>query len=335
MFSKPLHDLMNHPYYLTLAKFIDVSGFKIARSSVRNSLEKVKGVFDLSKFHEVLTNFFSDLLVIQIDSQVDNHKYIITPCFLLRTEGNQFSIYVVLKIGEETVSIFEHDKKEYIISTDEFQNLLKGSILIFKEEETYNPSKKMLKEYNEEQKEDKAYIENIKVIDDFISEKECAKIIDFCEENNLFQQSKISNSSSGTKVSAYRTSSSAMIEGTHQTTPIISDLKEKIATLLKCDINKIEELQGVRYYKSEGYRPHFDASVLVKRKMTCLLYLNEGFLGGETYFPELGFGVTPKIGRLLIFQNLNENDKVITQSFHQGSPILNGVKYACNIWIES
>jgi hypothetical protein len=323
---------MNHPCYLALTRFIDASEFKIPRSSVREALEKVEGVFDLSKLHEILSSFFLDLLVIQIDSQIDNHEYIITPCFLLRTEGNQFFIYVVLKIDQEKVTIFEHEKRDYTISTDEFHTLLRGSILIFKEEETYNPSKKMLKKYNEEQEEDKEYIKNIRVIDNFISEKECEKFINFCEESNLFQRSKV-GSSSNAIVSNLRTSSTAFIEK-HESSLIISGLKEKIAVFLGCNIHKIESLQVVRYYKSEGYKPHFDAFVK-KRKLTCLLYLNEGFLGGETYFPEIGFSVSPKIGRLLIFQNLDENDKVITQSFHQGSPILDGVKYACNIWIES
>jgi hypothetical protein len=322
---------MNHPYYSTLTRFIDASGFKVSRSSVREALKKIEGVLDLSKLHKLLSVFFSDLLVIQIDSQIDNHKYIITPCFLLQTKGNQFFIYVVLKIDEEKVLIYEQDKKDYTISTDEFHTLLRGSIIILKEEETYNPSEKILKEYNEEQEEDKEYIKNTKVIDNFISEKECEKIIAFCEDENLFQRSRIGIDSG--RVSDNRTSSSAFIEK-HESSLIISGLKEKIAVFLGCNIHKIESLQVVRYYKSEGYKPHFDAFI-IKRKLTCLLYLNEGFLGGETYFPEVGFGVSPKTGRLLIFQNLDENDKVITQSFHQGSPILDGVKYACNIWIES
>jgi predicted 2-oxoglutarate/Fe(II)-dependent dioxygenase YbiX len=270
-------------------------------------------------------------LVLQIDSQIDDHDYIITPCLLLRTEGTQFSMYVVLKIEEEKIRIFDYDKKEYSISADEFQDLLRGSIIILKEKETYNPPKKVLKEYQEEQAKNKEYINNIRVIDDFISEKECKNIIDFCEESNLFQRSKTVGSK-GTMVSDHRTSSSAMME-IDQNPQVISNVKEKIAAFLGCNSNKIEEIQTVRYYKSEGFKPHFDAYIK-KRKLTCLLYLNEDFLGGETYFPEVDFGVTPKIGRLLIFQNLNEQSKVITESFHQGSPILDGVKYACNIWIE-
>lgn len=333
MSSEPsIYKLINHPYYLLISKYIDVCGFKIARSSVRNALKKVGASFDLAKLNEVLTSFFSDLLVIQIDEEVEDLNDIITPCFLLHRKENEFSIYVIQKINEDKVLIFEQDKKEHTISTDEFQNLIKTSILIFKENEAYTPSEKLLKEYNQEQEEDKKYIDNIKVIDSFMSEKECKNLISYCEESDLFKRSVIMASEADQKHSAHRTSSSAMME-VNQSAPIITNLKEKIAKLLDIKTNKIEKLQCVRYYKSEGFKPHFD-SYVKKRKFTCLLYLNDGFVGGETYFPEIDFGITPKMGRLLIFQNLDENDEVITQSFHEGSPLLEGVKYACNIWIE-
>ena len=327
-----IYKLINHPYYLLISKYIDACGFKIARYSVREALRKVDVSFDLSKLNEILTSFFSDLLVIQIDEKVEDLSAIITPCFLLHRNENQFSIYEVLKIENDKVLIFEQDKKEHTISVDEFQNLIKTSILIFKEEETYIPSEKILKEYNKEQEEDQKYRDSIQVIGNFISDKECENLISFCEESDLFKRSVIMASESDQKHSAHRTSSSAMME-INQSVPIINNLKEKIADFLNIDTTKIEKLQCVRYFESEGFKPHFD-SYVKKRKLTCLLYLNDGFVGGETYFPEVDFRVTPKKGSLLIFQNLDENNELITQSFHEGSPLLEGVKYACNIWIE-
>lgn len=333
MASQPtIYKLINHPYYLLISKYIAACGFKIARSSVRDALKKVGASFDLSILNDVLNSFFSDLLVVQIDEEVENLDYIITPCFLLHRDGNQFSIYLVLKIGKEAVSIYEQEKKEHTISIDEFQNLIKKSILIFKEDETYVPSEKHLKEYYEEQEQDQNYIDNIKVVDDFMSAKECEKLISFCEESDLFKRSVIMASEADQKHSAHRTSSSAMME-MDQSIPVIEDLKEKIAAFLEIKTDKIEKLQCVRYFESEGFKPHFD-SYVKKRKLTCLLYLNEGFVGGETYFPEVDFGAVPKKGRLLIFQNLDENDNLISQSFHEGSALIEGVKYACNIWIE-
>ncbi|MGJ8745460.1 2OG-Fe(II) oxygenase [Polaribacter sp.] len=327
-----LNSLINHPYYLTVKRFIDASGFKISRSSVRESIKKIEGTLDLSKLHGLLSEFFSDLIVFQINSEIDNLDYIITPCFLLHTKENEFFIYVVIKIEEDKVLIFEQDKKDFTISTEEFQNLLKGSIIILKEEETYKPTENILKKYNEEQKQDKEYINSVTVLDDFLSKEECEKIITFCEEDVLFRRSKVGFGVNN-RQSNSRTSSSAFMEK-NESSIIISDLKEKIATFLGCNLSKIEGLQTVRYYKSEGFKAHYDVDDNLKRKLTCLLYLNDGFSGGNTYFPEIDFIVTPKVGRLLIFQNLDEDNKIIPQSFHQGSSILNGVKYACNIWIK-
>lgn len=331
-FSLP--SLIFHPAYLALTKFIQVSGYKIARSSVRNSLNTIKGSFDLSKLNELLTNFFTDLLVLKIESEVEDLNHIITPCFLLRTDNNNFSIYVVQKIEGDNILVLGENNKEYNMVSVDFKNLLKGAIIILKEEETYVPSPKLLKAYNEEKEADKNYQNNIKVVDAFLSPEECVKIIEFSEDNNLYERSK-TGSVDGAKVSVYRTSSSAKLEN-YKESPITIQLKKKVVNYLKCDINKIEKLQTVRYYKNEEFRPHFDASpTLAPRKLTCLIYLNDGFSGGGTYFPELNLEVTPKTGRLLVFENLDANNEIITQSFHQGFPINNGVKYACNIWLNT
>ena len=203
---------MNHSYYLTLKRFITASGYKIARSSVRDALREIDGVYDYSKLPNLLNSFFSDLMIIEIDSQLDNHEDIITPCLLLKTIENQTSIYVVLNIDKEKILIFKHDKKDYTITAKEFQNLLKGAVIILKEEETYEPSKKILEAYEKEQSEDKAYINSVKLIDDFLSLKECQKIIDFNEKNNLFQRSRITSRDSSGIVSNYRTSSTVIME---------------------------------------------------------------------------------------------------------------------------
>ncbi|MGB3608192.1 MAG: 2OG-Fe(II) oxygenase [Psychroserpens sp.] len=300
---------------------------------MRKALEEINGVFDFTKLPELLSVFFSDLLVIQIDSEIDIHEGIITPCLLIKNQDHQTHMYVVLNIEKENVLIFDEHKKDYSISIEKFQHLLNGSTAILKENESYHPSKKLLEAYHKEQEDDKTYLENIKVIDDFLSKKECEDIVKFYEDHNLFQRSRVAGNSSTSKLSDYRTSSSAMME-MGQTMSFVNDLKQKIVSLLGCEINDIVSLQCVRYYESEGFKPHFD-SYVKKRRLTCLLYLNEGFLGGETYFPEIHFGVTPKTGRLLVFQNLDKYDTIITQSFHQGSPVIKGKKYACNIWIEN
>lgn len=63
-------------------------------------------------------------------------------------------------------------------------------------------------------------------------------------------------------------------------------------------------------YPHNSHSPiHYDDELMTKngseigraRPITIVIYLNEGFQGGETYFPDQGALVTPKKGKLVIF----------------------------------
>jgi prolyl 4-hydroxylase len=282
-----------------------------------DALDKTNCINDSSKLPDFLSCFFSDLLVFPIDSENNNYDAIITPCMLLRTAGTETFLYVVLNITTTHVLIFDPVKKDYTIGIESFKDLLIGSVIIVKEVETYNPSKQLLRAYQKEQQDDNAYLKGIRIIDNFITKEACKAIIDFYEENNTFERSRVTVGTIDRLVSSHRTSSSAMMEAS-LTMPIVLDLKTKIAKLLDCEIAKIESLQSVRYYKDEEFKPHYDSLHIKNRKLTCLLYLNEGFTGGETYFPLLNYGVAPKLGRLLIFKNLRDDGSLIEQSLQIG-----------------
>ena len=53
--------------------------------------------------------------------------------------------------------------------------------------------------------------------------------------------------------------------------------------------------------------------------LTFMVYLNEGFAGGETRFFESGVTVTPRTGLALLFQHF---------LLHEGASVTAGVKYA-------
>lgn len=52
--------------------------------------------------------------------------------------------------------------------------------------------------------------------------------------------------------------------------------------------------------------------------LTLLVYLNDGFRGGETEFPEQGKTVVPQTGAALLFQH---------RVLHAGNPVVSGLKY--------
>lgn len=66
-------------------------------------------------------------------------------------------------------------------------------------------------------------------------------------------------------------------------------------------------LRLYRYGPGEKHSAHWDTVVEFERGakslLTLVIYLNDGFEGGETEFSQLGARVTPRRGRALLFQH--------------------------------
>jgi hypothetical protein len=66
-------------------------------------------------------------------------------------------------------------------------------------------------------------------------------------------------------------------------------------------------LRLYRYGAGEKHGSHWDTVVEFERGaqslLTLVIYLNDGFVGGETDFNELGLRITPRRGRALVFQH--------------------------------
>ncbi len=84
-----------------------------------------------------------------------------------------------------------------------------------------------------------------------------------------------------------------------------------------------ERLRCYRYDVGQRFRPHYDGafqrSPLERSRLTFLVYLNDGFLGGETALLDLGVSVKPRAGMALLFQHA---------ILHEGCEVTEGVKYA-------
>jgi prolyl 4-hydroxylase len=66
-------------------------------------------------------------------------------------------------------------------------------------------------------------------------------------------------------------------------------------------------LRVYRYGPGERHGAHWDTVVELdgglRSLVTLVFYLNDGFEGGETDFPELGRTIAPRAGRALLFQH--------------------------------
>ncbi len=175
--------------------------------------------------------------------------------------------------------------------------------------------------------------ECVKIIPAFLSTDECQAIIDYTETQSLFQRSEVVEYATGkVNITDHRTSFSATLSA--EELPMYSKIQDKVAELLQIPKSHIEALQCVRYCEGQEFKPHHDSGSELHRLHTLLIYLNDDFEGGQTYFPELFFAVNPKRGSALHFLNQDTEGNVIPYSFHAGLPIKNGIKYACNIWVK-
>lgn len=127
----------------------------------------------------------------------------------------------------------------------------------------------------------------------------------------------------------------------------VKAIGNRIAEIVGLPLENAEPMQVVHYTVGQEYRHHFDAFDLSTEKgqreakrggqriLTALVYLNKVDAGGGTDFKELKLTVEPKLGKMLVFHNTNENIKTPhPNSLHAGLPILEGEKWAFNIWFH-
>ena len=122
-------------------------------------------------------------------------------------------------------------------------------------------------------------------------------------------------------------------------------LMERLARYAEAPLRRAEPLAILRYHHGDQYRAHRDAlgpAALAgdplegagDRVRTVLGYLNSPETGGETVFPNLGICITPKRGRILVFENLDRNRKPEPLSLHAGLPVQAGTKWLSSLWIR-
>ena len=120
-------------------------------------------------------------------------------------------------------------------------------------------------------------------------------------------------------------------------TAVIRALNLRIAALTATDVAQGEPLQILRYAAGQEYRAHGDylAGEANQRVLTAILYLTEGYQGGETRFTATGLSVRAARGDLLIFRNVGPDGAPDRRSVHAGLPVAAGVKMIATRWIRA
>tara|TARA_B100001123_G_scaffold431391_1_gene552790 strand:- start:136 stop:837 length:702 start_codon:yes stop_codon:yes gene_type:complete len=176
--------------------------------------------------------------------------------------------------------------------------------------------------------------------DNLLTESECNQIIEMAKP-------KITKSPvlSREKFHPGRTSSHVFLPSN---VPLLKKIDDMVYSYLGIPIENYENLQVVNYKSTEKYDAHYDACDPSEeicqddiknrgglRYATFIFYLNDNFTGGETDFPKRNFKAQPKIGKGVLFFNLNDdNTNRRDKAFHAGLPPTTGEKWMSNKWIR-
>jgi len=181
----------------------------------------------------------------------------------------------------------------------------------------------------------------IEEIKDFVTKEECDQIIEFsikeiksCNGNNDFMKMH-------------------PVEIKDETKEVFIKLRSAISKSINISVENQEKILAIRYDKNGSYMEHYDSFVKYlkdsiytnqfyeqsmanggQRKFTALVYLNDDFSGGETNFSKLNKKIKPEIGKLVYWNNLDENGDTNLNMIHAGMPVLDGQKWVLVVYIR-
>ncbi len=157
----------------------------------------------------------------------------------------------------------------------------------------------------------------------FLTDDECSLLIGLGESGDL-DFGRVLNKKLG-----YRKAKVTWFDTKNEFT---NKIKKRISELAEVPLENQELFHFVKYNVSGEYKIHHDGNDRIK---TALIYLNDGYEGGETHFPKVDRTIKPETGKLVIWNNYNEDGTKIVESQHAGLPILFGTKYIAVVWIRS
>jgi len=176
----------------------------------------------------------------------------------------------------------------------------------------------------------------------FLTKQECQKIRELSQSR--LTKSRVYTSQNDIEDNSVRISEQCWLKDLDD--PLLADISRRVATLTGTDIQSQEELQVVKYGEGGFYKPHYDAcnkatddcsrlnKGLGPRHITVIMYLNDDFQGGETYFPNIDTAVKPEEGKLAIFYNVDNEGEILPKSLHGGLSVTGGDKWIANKWIR-
>jgi len=192
----------------------------------------------------------------------------------------------------------------------------------------------------------------IYTIDDFLSEKECKFIINVSKDNLKLAGVSLDKRQTESERRIYKGRTNKSYWMPLDKYPETLNIAKKIAERIGCNYRHFESFQVIHYDENEEYKYHYDAynkeetekyekycGERGNRIRTVLVYLNNVEEGGGTGFDSLSeydeeVIIQPKMGKMVVFTNVNDDGSLNKKSRHAGLPVIKGEKWAFNLWLR-
>jgi len=123
-------------------------------------------------------------------------------------------------------------------------------------------------------------------------------------------------------------------------------IRQRISAATKLPVPLFEPSQILHYAIGQRFKPHHDfldpanpayrdsLAAFGQRIATFLIYLNDGYQGGETSFPRIGLNFRAEQGDALFFANVTKDGAPDQDTVHAGLPTTSGEKWVFSQWIR-
>jgi prolyl 4-hydroxylase len=168
----------------------------------------------------------------------------------------------------------------------------------------------------------------------FLSAEECVHV--GTSVADLLRPATVTDPRTGRNVpNPIRTSDAAVLPPTREDL-VLRAINLRIAAISDTRVDQGEALTVLRYQPGQQFRLHSDTLPHTRnqRIRTVLIYLNVGYEGGETTFPDHGLTIAPKLGDAIIFDNTDARGMPDLTMRHAGQPVRRGVKWLATRWIR-
>ena len=182
----------------------------------------------------------------------------------------------------------------------------------------------------------------IRAIRGFATESECRWLVERARPR-LSRATVIKKS--GERGHAQGRSNSAAVLDVVEMDVALEVMRSRISAATRVPVPLFEPTQILHYSVGQEFRPHHDyldptnelhrkIMVAGQRIATFLIYLNEGFEGGETDFPAIGLRYRGRTGDAIFWANLDRQNRPDPLTMHAGLPPTSGEKWILSQWIR-